>query len=156
MGGSLQVDEIDVRILDQLQIDGRMSFARIAKNVGVAESTVRARVGRLRRRKLVRFVADLDPNDLGLVYVYVGFRVQGAALKRVLGTIEATPEIIYAVLTSGSFDVLSELVCRDNDDLLRLLEELRHVPGVAHMETLTVLRIAKDEWRYAALLLADR
>ena len=84
-------DDLDLRILEQLQEDGRASFARIAAALGVSEGTVRTRVGRLTRSNLVKFVADIDPRDLGLVEVYLGLRIQGPALERAVEQITAIP-----------------------------------------------------------------
>jgi Lrp/AsnC family transcriptional regulator for asnA, asnC and gidA len=144
-------DRLDVRILNELQEDGRRSFTRIARNLGVTEGTVRARVGRLTRSRMVKFVADVDPRDLGLVEVYLGIRIQGPALERAVEQIVSIPEIPYASVCSGTFDILCEVICRGNDDLLRLLQEVRRIPGVSHIETLTVLKIAKETWQYTAL-----
>ena len=151
----LRFDKLDLRILEQLQIDGRMPFTRIAEELGVSDATIRARVSRLTRGRMVKFVADVDANDLGLVEVYLGLQVQGPALDRVLDAIAAIPEVPYAAECSGAFDILCELVCRDNDDLLRLLRDVRKIPGVTRVDTLTVLKIRKDNWRYAALAQAE-
>lgn len=149
-------DDLDVKILEQLQVDGRMAFTRIAQELGVSEGTVRARVSRLTRSRMVKFVADVDPKDLGLVEAYLGLRIQGPALERAVTQISAMPEIPYVALCSGTFDILCELICRDNDDLLRLLKDIRKIPGVSHIETLTVLKIQKEDWRFTALAQAGR
>jgi len=145
------LDALDVKILELLQVDGRMPFTKIAKEVSVSEATVRALVNRLTRSRMVKFVTDIDPNDLGLVYVYVGVRIQGPAMQRAIEVIKQIPEIIYIVVCTGTFDAMCEIVCRNNDDLMRLLQEVRKTPGVSRVETMTVLKIEKDEWRYTAL-----
>jgi len=148
-------DEVDLRILEQLQDDGRKPFTRIAAEIGVSEATVRARIQRLTRRGVVKFVASVDPHSLGLVYVRLAIRVQGAALTRATEAIAAIPEVIFLDVVSGGFDLMAEVVCRDPADLLRLLsDEIRAVPGVTQVETFHVLRNAKDLWRYSVL--ADR
>jgi Lrp/AsnC family transcriptional regulator for asnA, asnC and gidA len=144
-------DKLDIRILQQLQTDGRMPFTRIADILGVSEGTVRARVSRLTRSRMVKVVADADPKDLGLVEVYLGLRIQGPALERAVEQITRIPEIPYVAVCSGTFDILCEVICRNNDDLLRLLQEVRKIPGISHIETLTVLKIQKEDWRYKAL-----
>jgi Lrp/AsnC family transcriptional regulator for asnA, asnC and gidA len=146
------LDQTDIRILKQLQIDGRMPFTRIAEAVGVSEATVRARVARMTRRRTVKFVIDVDANELGLVEVYLGLRVQGPALERVVTAVAEIPEVPYSAVTSGPFDVMCEVLCRDNDDLIRLLVEIRKVPGVVSVDVITVLKIHKDDWSYAALM----
>ena len=145
-------DELDVRILDQLQKDGRMPFTSVAKELGVSEATVRARVGRMTRERLVKFVTDVDPTEFGLVYVYLGLQIQGPALKRAVAALNGFPEITYTVICTGTFDLLAELICQTGDDLLRLLQDVRAIPGITRVETMTVLSIEKDEWRYWAMM----
>lgn len=148
-------DEVDLRILEQLQDDGRKPFTKIAAEIGVSEATVRARIQRLTRRGVVKFVASVDPQSLGLVYVRLAIKVQGPALKRATEALAAIPEVIFLDMVSGGFDLMAEVVCRDPSDLLRLLsDEIRTIPGVTQVETYHVLRNAKDQWRYSVL--ADR
>lgn len=145
------IDTLDRRIVHQFQIDGRMPFTKVASELGVSEGTVRQRVSRLTRSGVLKFVADADPRDFGLVEVYLGLRIQGPALERAVDQIVSIPEVPYAAVCSGTFDILCEVICRDNDDLLRLLQEVRKISGVSHIETLTVLKIRKEDWRYSVL-----
>lgn len=146
-----RIDELDLRILDLLQTDGRMPFVKIAEELGVSDTTVRTRVDRLVRRFGVKFVVDVDPNDLGLVYVYLAIRVQGAALARAVERMTALPSVIFLARTVGTHDLMAEAICRDNNDLMRLLDEVRAIPGVVRMDTLTVLRVEKEDWRFVGL-----
>ena len=148
-------DELDLSILEQLQDDGRKPFTRIAAEIGVSEATVRARIQRLTRRKVVKFVASVDPHALGLVYVRLAIRVQGPALRRATEALTAIPEAIFVDVVSGGFDLMAEVVCRDPADLFRLLsDDIRTIPGVTQVETFHVMQTAKDQWRYSVL--ADR
>ena len=111
-------DDLDLRIMDALAEDGRRPFTPVAEDLGVAEGTVRARVGRLQR---------LD------------------AICRI-------PEAVYVIECTATYDVLVEVVAKDSDDLLRLMqEEIRKVAGVAHVDTFMGLRIAKGTFRYTDL-----
>ena len=146
------LDSLDIRILEQLQDDGRRPFTRIARDLGVAEGTVRHRVARLTRRKLVKFVADVDAVELGMIMAYVLIRVRGSTLRRAVEGLAEIPEVDYIVNCAGSADLLMEVVCRDHDHLLRLLgDEIRGAPGVEHVETFTTLKVAKDTYRWAGL-----
>lgn len=146
-----RIDELDLRILDLLQTDGRMPFVKIAEELGVSDTTVRTRVDRLVRRFGVKFVVDVDPNDLGLVYVYLAVGVQGAALARAVERMTALPSVIFLARTVGTHDLMAEAICRDHEDLMRLLDEVRAIPGVVRMDTLTVLRVEKEDWRFVGL-----
>lgn len=148
------LDHTDLRILEILQEDGRRPYAAIARQLGLAEATVRHRVERLVRRGLVQIVAAADPLQLGLQLAEVGIRVRG----RIEETIEAlrrVPEVDYIAVCTGSFDLLIEVVFVDHEHLLRLLSEhVREAPGVDQVEVFTILRVAKDSYRYSSFALA--
>lgn len=145
------IDDIDLRILDALQEDARTPFVRLAKDLGVSDTTVRARIDRLVRHFGVKFIVDVDPKELGLSYAYLGIRVQGPAMSRTVDRMSDLPEIIFLGRTIGGYDLLAELVCRDNDDVLRMLDEIRAIPGVTQVDTYSVLRVEKENWRFTSL-----
>jgi Lrp/AsnC family transcriptional regulator for asnA, asnC and gidA len=80
----------------------------------------------------------------------IGIRVSGERLLQVAEEISAFDEVIYLIITTGSFDLLAEVVCRDNDHLLNFLtEKLYKVQGVQQAETYTYLRVCKqNNWAF--------
>lgn len=146
-----QIDDLDIAILDLLQSDGRRPYVQIAKELGVSDATVRARVDRLTKRRAMKFVVDVDPNELGLVYVYIGVKIQGPAMSRAVERMASLPEVIFLVRITGGFDLMTELVCRGNEDLIRLTDEIRGIPGVVDLDVFNVLKIEKEEWHYSGL-----
>ena len=75
----------------------------------------------------------------------IGIRVTGDRLLEVAEEVSAFDEVIYLILCTGRFDMLAEVVCRDNDHLLKFLtEKLYKVPGVQQAETYMYLRVCKD------------
>lgn len=152
LGGMGQkLDDIDLQILDALQLDARTSLVRLARSIGVSDTTIRARIDRLVRRFGVRFVVDIDPKELGMLYFYLGVRVQGPAMTRAIDQLGGLPEIIFLGRTVGGYDLLAEMVCRDNADMVRLLDQIRSVAGVTQVDTYTVLTIEKENWRFTGL-----
>jgi len=145
------IDQLDLMILDLLQADARAPIVRIAKELGVSDTTVRSRVDNLTRRFNLKFVVDVDPKDLGLVYAYLALRVHGPAIARAVERMSAMAEIFWLGRTTGGYDLLAEMVCRDNDDLLRVLDDIRAIPGVTQLDTFTVLRVEKEDWRFSGL-----
>jgi Lrp/AsnC family transcriptional regulator for asnA, asnC and gidA len=146
------VDELDLRIIDALAEDGRRPFTSVAEDLGVAEATVRARVARLQRIDAIRFVTDVSPHELGLLFAYLGVRIAGPDVRRAIDAICRIPEAVYVIECTGNYDVLVEVVAQDGDDLLRLMqEEIRKVPGVASVDSFVGLRIAKGTFRYTDL-----
>lgn len=144
-----RIDELDIQLLDLLQADARMSFVNLANELGVSDTTVRTRVERLVRQLGVKFVVDIDPADLGLLYLYLAARVQGATMAKAIERLSLLPQVVFVGRTTGGYDLICEVICRDYDDLTRLLDEVRAIPGIVHMDTFNVLRVEKEEWRFS-------
>ena len=140
---------IDKAIIEQLQEDGRRPYTAVAEAVGLSEAAVRQRVKKLIDTGVMQIVAVADPLRVGFsLMALVAIRVEGDLMKTA-DALAAVPEVIYVVLTTGSFDLLVELVCADHDHLLKLLNEIiRTVPGVTRTETFTYLRVVKETYSY--------
>jgi Lrp/AsnC family transcriptional regulator for asnA, asnC and gidA len=144
--------ELDLRIIERLQEDGRRPYTRIASELGVSEAAVRARTNRLMERGVLQIVGVADPLKLGYDQMaLVGVRCEGDALLAAAKSIAELPEVIYVVVTAGAFDLLVEAVCQDNEALLHFLaEKLRKVPGVMTTETFVYLRIVKQSYHWGS------
>jgi Lrp/AsnC family transcriptional regulator for asnA, asnC and gidA len=143
------LDAVNKRIIEQLQRDGRMSYAGLAKVVGLSEAAVRQRVQRLLDAGVMQIVAVTDPLSLGFArQVMVGLRVSGD-LRPVADALAAIPEVDYVVICAGGYDLLVELVCTDDDHLLSVLNDtIRAVPGVTSTETFVYLKLAKQTYAW--------
>src|SRR3990172_7183731 len=148
-GGSPNVvlDDIDKALIEALQRDGRLPYPRLATEVGLSEAAVRQRVQRLIESGVTQIVAVTDPMMLGFRRMaMIGLRVEGD-LRAVADTLAAIPEVDYVVIVGGSFDLLLEVVCEDDDHLLSLLnDKVRSIPGVRSTETFTYLRLSKQTY----------
>jgi Lrp/AsnC family transcriptional regulator for asnA, asnC and gidA len=140
------VDDIDQHIIEALQQDGRRPFTKIAADLGISEASVRQRVANLINTQVMQIVAVTNPVKLGFSLAsMIGIRVSGDRLLAAAQEISAFDEVIYLILCTGSFDMLAEVVCRDNDHLLNFLtEKLYKVQGVQQAETYMYLRVIKD------------
>jgi Lrp/AsnC family transcriptional regulator for asnA, asnC and gidA len=147
--GNVPLDATSKAIIEQLQADGRRSYAAIAQAVGLSEAAVRQRVNRLLESGVMQIVAVTDPLTLGFRrQAMIGIRTDGD-LRAVADALAELAEIDYIVLTAGSFDLLVELVCEDDDELLRLLNEhIRTIPGVRDTETFVYLKLAKQTYTW--------
>ena len=145
-------DDLDLRIIDALAEDGRRPYTSVADELGVAEATIRSRVARLQRIEAIRFVTDVKPHELGLLFAYLGVRIGGRDVRRSIDAICRIPEAVYVIECTGQYDVLVEIVAQDGDDLLRVMqEEIRKVPDVTEVDSFVGLRIAKGTFRYTDL-----
>ncbi len=140
-GASL--DPVNRRIIEILQHEGRRPFTTIAREVGVSEAAVRARVQRLTASGTLDIVAVTNPLKLGFeVMALVGVQVSGD-LDDVAAAVSAWEETSYIVITSGSYDLLVEVVCEHNRHLVDVVRRLRRVDGVTSTETFLYLDMVK-------------
>jgi len=142
------LDSLSKQIIEQLQQDGRRSYASIGKAVGLSEAAVRQRVQRLIDVGAMQIVAVTDPLSLGFPrQAMVGIRC-GGDLERVADHLAGMEEIDYVLITAGSFDLLIELVCEDDDQLLEILGRVRSIPSVTQTETFVYLKLRKQTYSW--------
>ena len=144
-----QLDDTSKAIIEQLQDDGRRSYAEIGKAVGLSEAAVRQRVQKLTESGVMQIVAVTDPLQLGFYrQAMIGLKVSGDT-REVADALAAMPAVDYVVLTAGTFDILAEVVCEDDDDLIALLNsEIRKLDGVQSTETFVYLKLHKQLYNW--------
>lgn len=147
--GSPALDETSKRIIEQLQEDGRRPYAAIGKAVGLSEAAVRQRVQRLLDAGVMQIVAVTDPLQVGFTrQAMIGVRVDGE-ITHVADQLAAMTEVDYVVVTAGSFDLLVEVVCEDDDHLLEIVSrQIRGLPGVRSTETFVYLKLRKQLYNW--------
>ncbi|MFF1538675.1 MULTISPECIES: Lrp/AsnC family transcriptional regulator [unclassified Microbacterium] len=143
------LDAVSKTIVELLQEDGRRSYSEIGRTVGMSEAAVRQRVQRLTESGVMQIVAVTDPMQLGFHrQAMIGVRVSGDA-RRVAEAIAAIEAVDYVVITVGSFDVLAEVVCEDDDDLLALINDvIRPIDGVLSTETFIYAKLQKQLYNW--------
>jgi Lrp/AsnC family transcriptional regulator for asnA, asnC and gidA len=143
------LDDIGKAIVEQLQEDGRRPYATIARAVGLSEAAVRQRVTRLQEAGVMQVVAVTDPMQLGFRrQAMVGIRADGDLIS-LADALAEMPEIDYVVITAGSFDLLAEVVCEDDEHLLELVgQRLRLLAGVRSTETFVYMRLRKQSYNW--------
>jgi len=148
-GPVVQLDDVSKAIIEQLQEDGRRSYAAIGKVVGLSEAAVRQRVQRLIDSGVMQIVAVTDPLELGFArQAMVGVKVTGP-LEPVADKIAELAEVDYVVVTAGAYDLLVEVVCESDEHLLELIScHLRTIEGVAATETFMYLRLRKQTYSW--------
>ena len=145
----VHLDEVSKAIIEQLQGDGRRSYAEIGKAVGLSEAAVRQRVQKLTDAGVMQVVAVTDPMQLGFYrQAMIGIRVTGDTTS-VAERLGRLPAVDYVVLTAGSFDILAEVVCENDEDLIDLLnKQIRQSDGVMSTETFVYLRLHKQFYNW--------
>jgi Lrp/AsnC family transcriptional regulator, regulator for asnA, asnC and gidA len=143
------LDDISKAIIEQLQLDGRRSYAAIGKAVGLSEAAVRQRVQRLTDAGVMQVVAVTDPLELGFArQAMIGIKAEGS-LEPIADELAKMDEIEYVVITAGSFDLLAEVLCESDEHLLRVLSDrIRQIDGVKVTETFVYLKLVKQTYSW--------
>ena len=144
------LDDLDKAIIRCLQLDGRRPYARIGRELKVPEATVRQRAERLISRGVVQVVGVTDPLAMGFQQpALIGLRVDAAKLEEIATKIAELDEVTYLVVTAGRFDLMCEVVCADNEHLMRVLtENLAKIRGIRSTETMVELRFVKESYQW--------
>ena len=146
------LDDLDKSIIKCLQADGRRPYAQIGRELTVPEATVRQRAERLISRGVVQIVGVTDPLAMGFQQpALIGLKVDAARLEEIAERIAALDEVTYLVVTAGRYDLVCEVVCEDNEHLLRVLtDQLAKIRGIRSTETLVELRFVKESYQWGA------
>jgi len=143
------LDDIDKAIIRELQLDGRTPYAKLGPAVGLSQAAVRQRVQRLIENGVMQVVAVTDPLMLGFkLEAMIGVEVDGD-LRAVASKLAEVDNVDYVVVTTGRFDLVVEVVCRDHEELLHIINDvIRAIPGVRATETFTYLHLEKQTYSW--------
>jgi Lrp/AsnC family transcriptional regulator for asnA, asnC and gidA len=146
------LDDLDKAIIKCLQQDGRRPYAQIGRELKVPEATVRQRAERLISRGIVQVVGVTDPLAMGFQQpALIGLKVEAGRLDAIAEQIGALEEVTYLVVTAGRYDLVCEVVCEDNEHLLRVLtDRFASIEGIRSTETLVELRFVKESYQWGA------
>lgn len=145
------MDELDRRILQLLQEDGRAPFTQLAKKVGLSETAVRFRYKNLVEQGVVRTVSIVDPFALDFqAPAVINIDVEPGKIESVARQIAEMPETAYLVVTLGPYDLLAEVYCRNLKHLTEMVtHRIQAIPGVRSTETSMVAQVYKLSYRWS-------
>ncbi len=143
------LDELSGAIIEQLQQDGRRTYAKIGAAVGLSEAAVRQRVTRLVESGVMQIVAVTDPLEMGFGrQAMIGITVDGN-LEAIATAVAELDEIDYLVVTTGRYDLLAEVVCENDEHLLEVISErMRAIDGVRTTESFVYLKLRKQTYAW--------
>lgn len=143
---SPNIDDTDRELIRHLQADGRTSFSQLGRLVSLSDAAVRQRVNRLTADGVIDIVAVTDPVKLGLGFqALLGITVTTDA-REVAAELGAHDDAVYIVMTAGRFDLVAEIVSRDGDTFVNVLNEFRTNPGIGVVEVIPYLGITKQTY----------
>lgn len=144
------LDKIDVGIIAHLHKDARASAKAIADDLGIPESTVRNRLGRLVSSGVIEFVALTNPLRLGhSVWVMMEIEVESRRIRHVAQDLSKIPDVYFVYITTGSFDVFAGATFSTNEEMVDFLTNtLSKVEGIVRVNTRTILEVHKRVFKF--------
>lgn len=142
-----ELDEIDRRILRELESDGRLSGRALAERVTISRANAYARFERLVADGVITgFTARVDPLKVGLTTsAYVAMTVRQNSWRDLQAALRAIPEVRHMALVGGEFDAMLLVRAEDNNALRRVvLEQLQTIPGVLSTKTFLIFEDAEN------------
>ena len=144
-------DDVSKAIIEQLQADGRKSYAAIGQAVGLSEAAVRQRVQKLVDGGVMQIVAVTDPMQIGFARQAMIAISASGDIEGIAANLAQIDEVDYIVVTAGSIDLLVEVVVEDDEHLLRLINDrIRSIAGVERTETFLYLKLVKQTYNWGA------
>ncbi len=141
------INKIDKQILDLLQNDAKITIKEISNLVGKSQTAVRSRLQRLEKDYIKKYVALIDCRELGYQeMVMASLRVNASyPLKDVKTKIENMEKIKYAYVITGEYPLFLMAKCMDHKDSMKLIQNLRDLPGIDEVKTEIVLDRIKED-----------
>ena len=135
------IDELDVRLLRELDANPRVGVLELSRRLGVARATAQARLDRLVERGVIAtFAPTLAPVALGYeVTAFATLEIRQGRGADVLAHLRDIPEVLEVHTITGQGDMLCRLVARSNDDLQRVLNRVTEFPEIVRTSTVIAL-----------------
>ncbi|AFK22986.1 Lrp/AsnC family transcriptional regulator [Pyrococcus sp. ST04] len=140
------LDEVDKKIIEILQKDGKVPLREISKITGLAESTIHERIKRLRESGVIKkFTAIIDPEALGYTMLaFILIKVKAGKYSEVASKLVKYPEIMEVYETTGDYDMVVKIRTRNSEELNNFLDIVGSIEGVEGTHTMIVLKVHKE------------
>ena len=143
----IDLDEVDRKILRDLQLDGRSSFKKIGEDAGVSEATVFVRVKKMHDKGVIKsFKAIVEPKAVGkMLTAIVLVRADPKAFPGMLDALKKLNDVYEIYDVTGQYYSILKIKTTGTDELSKIILEIGNIDGVAGTETMIVLRTVKEE-----------
>lgn len=140
----MKIDGIDKKIIRNLVKDARTPILTIAREVGISGAAIHQRLRKLEKSKLIDgYSMKINPTTIGYTTVsFTGIHLEpSAVLSSIIKRLKEIPEVIESHYVTGNYSVLVKIICKNNDDLMRVLEtKIQQINGVSKIETFVSLQ----------------
>lgn len=143
----IKIDDLDTKILRELQWDSRQSYKDIARKLDIAEGTVYNRVNKMREQGIIKgFMVSIDYSKLGYdLTALMGIITEGGSLSEIECEISKEPNVTAVYDVTGEYDAIIVAKFRGREELNNLVKKLLAMPNVKRTYTMVVLNVVKEK-----------
>lgn len=143
---------MDMKLIKELEIDGRQSNAELARKTGTSKATARRKLNRLLEEGVIRVVAVADPPALGYKTIAtMGINVHPGQVDAVAEKLASYANVRFVIICAGRYDIIVWVMLREPEDLSNFIRnELGKIPGLVHAETMVYLKMKKFSFKYGS------
>lgn len=144
----MEAASLDIRLIQELQKNGRESYVDLANKLGVSEGTIRYRLKHLLDNDAIKIAALPNLPKLGYnCTAIVGIQVEMAVVRNVASKLALKPNVSYVTSVAGRYDLIALTIHKTPQDLSDFIEvEVAPMPGVMRTETYINMNITKGKW----------
>lgn len=148
----MKIDGIDKKIIRSLVKDARVPILSIARDIGISGAAIHQRLRKLEKSKLIDgYQMKINPEALGCTTIaFVGVYLETTAvLSSIIKRLKEVREVVECHYTTGNFTIFIKVLCKDNEDLMCLLDtKIKVINGVTKFETFISLNHKIDRQVY--------
>jgi DNA-binding Lrp family transcriptional regulator len=136
-GEKIIIDEFDKQIVAKLTLDGRASFTKIAKEIGLSTDTVVKRYHKLREKGAIKVSIQVNPNKIGYTSMLdfnIAFTALGGLSDTAVEPLAKIPDVIMIVKTSGDYDLQLSAMVRDISQSFAIQDQIARICGMTKIE----------------------
>ncbi len=146
---SIELDDVDFKIIEMLRNDGRASYKELAEKLGVGVATVYKRVKRLERLGVIKgYTAIIDEAKLGKTITgYIGLEIRPADTNKVLEELLKMEEVVEIATVTGAFDILVKVRVRSLDELWNFIYvKTPRIKEILKTTTMIAIDVVKEDF----------
>ncbi len=140
------IDKIDKHIIEKLIVDGRISFANIAKEINLTDVAIKKRLERLKQRGIIKSIfAEVDYYIIGFSeQVEVLIQVDPPKQNEIIKKLKDTEDVIKLKGVTGEYNLVADIIATDKNNLKKILDNIYSIDGITRVNILTHLKDYKS------------
>lgn len=145
-----EIDAKDIRILEILQENAKISYTEISKNLGIPESTVRYRIEQLEKKGVITgYIALVNPRKVGLpITAIMLIKIEPQEIRNASEKLSHFNELRHLFKTTGIYDMISVVNAKDISHLNKLMDLVKYIKGVNEVVVYVATELVKVDPRF--------